>query len=409
MNYKLLVQMAFQRCIRFPGRTTAMGLGILISIFATILMLSTASGFVRALNKFNARMYASDAVVVYSSVDSMSPTASGNPLKVADLEAIRSAIPDIVDHDPQVVRGRRDIRRQGESINTLVYGVSERAPAVRRRGTIAGEFFDSEDVQRRARVAVLGTTTARRLFGTETPIGQSLFVDNIPFEIRGVLEPFGVDPHGIDLDDVVQIPYTTMMDQVLHVDYVSSSTFIVSKPDEVNEIAARIEAVLRDRHQIATGQEDDFQVVSPERLQQRVKQRLRIFDIFIPLISGAAFLISGLIILVVLMLSTHERTGEIGLRKALGATRASVQWQITVEVMMIALVAAGLGLLLATLVLHGLAPTFSGRFGITDAMPSASNVLLAIVVAVATAVLATAVPARRAASQEAALAVRSSK
>jgi putative ABC transport system permease protein len=260
-----------------------------------------------------------------------------------------------------------------------------------------GEPFSPEDVSSRAKVTLIGSTTAARLFGDESPLGAQLFIDNVAFEVTGVLETIGVDPHGNDQDHVIWTPYTTLMEDILKIDYVSGVTFTVEDRERVPEIGEEIAEIMRRQHQIVEGQNDDFSVLTSEVLYEFFNRSFRTVSLFVPLIVGTAFLVSAFIILSIMQVTIKERTPEIGLRKAMGARPRDLEIQILLEVLVLAIGACLVGVVLAQLGSAALAPLLEEKMGVRQLTPSFSVIALAALGAVATGVLGAILPARRAA------------
>lgn len=277
---------------------------------------------------------------------------------------------------------------------------------VHARGVREGDFFTAEDLRNRAHVGLIGSTTAQKLFGTESPLGRQLYVDGVAFEIKGVLEKAGMDPHGFDQDDALLVPYTTLIDHVLHTDAVNAITYVLADPLQTEQAGERAAAVVRERHRIVAGQQDDFSLVTADQMQRQVRKTFRIFDIFVPLIGGTAFLIAGLVLLGIMMISVRERTAEIGLRRAVGARASDLQLQIVLEVLIIAAAASVAGLVLAKALALWLAPLLQARFGVRhfDVTPAAMGV--GVLAALVTAMLGALLTARRAARMNPVTALR---
>ena len=277
---------------------------------------------------------------------------------------------------------------------------------MRRRSVQEGEFFTADDVATRANVALIGSTTAAELFAGESPVGAQLFIDNVPFEIRGVLESVGVDPHGGDQDQAIVIPYTTLMDELARIDYVSGATFIIDDPARADAVRGEILRTMRERHAIGAGQEDDFVVITPVMMRTMADKSFRIFNLFVPAIAAAAFLISAGVIFSVMQLNIRARTAELGLRKAVGARARDVELQIVLEVLILAAAASLLGLLLASLGTTLVTPLLAAKFGVKQVTPSLTASIIAALAALATGVAGGLVPARRAAKLDAVQSLR---
>lgn len=396
MNGSLLLRSILLRMTRFKLRTLFMGLGIMISVLATVVLQSAVGSVETSLDTFIDRAYPADGIVVMGGSGFMGGPAGRNSLKLTDMETVASSL-GVTEWDPVLFAGARDVRNEGNSGFISVSGYSDRAEAVRRRSVQEGEFFSEEDIRTRSNVALLGTTTARTLFGDQSPVGAQLFIDNVPFEIKGVLEPIGVDPHGGDQDDAIWVPYTTLMEKMLKVDYVSAATFIVEDTERADAAKDEIVAILRERHQIGEGQEDDFTVVTPTSMRERRAQTSKTWNLFVPMIGGTAYLVSAIVILAIMQISIKGRTAEIGLRKAVGARPRDLQLQIVLEVLFISLLASLLGLLLAQLGSSALTPMLAEKFGVKAVSIRATAVAAAVGAAILTGLIGGLWPARRAA------------
>jgi len=404
MNGPLLRATVVRRLTRHKGRALVMGLGPALGVLATVLLV-TVSGQVRA--KFLAFLdaaYPPDGIVVYSGGG---PMSAGGPrrLTVADVETIVAAT-GVPAWDPLVFAGPRDVRRDGETSSVPVMGLSEQGAYVRRRGARQGDYLTAAEVSSRAAVALLGATTAAQLFGDASPLGETIYVDGTAYVVRGVLEERGSDPHGGDQDHVVVVPYTTLLDRVLRTTSLSAVSFRLDDPGRVEAAGREIAELLRREHQIAAGQQDDFSVFTSATMQAMFRRSFRTFDLFVPLIAGTLFLVSALVILAVAQLGMRARRGEIGLRKAVGASAGDLETQIVWEVLLVAGVAALVGLALVPLGLRLLEPLLAAKFGLRELTLSLPPVVLAVAAAVLTALAGAVLPARRAARLEAVAALR---
>ena len=405
MNRSLLLRSIWLRVIRFKGKTLVMGLGILLGVFATVLLLSLAVGVRERFRAFLDDAYPADGIVVFAGSGPMGSNAGRRSLKLPDVETL-AAETGAREWDPAVYLGPRDIRHEGTTVRVGVEGHSEKAERVRRRSVASGEFFSAADVRSRAAVALIGTTTARELFGGESPLGARIFIDNLPFAIKGVLERQGADPHGLDQDDVVQIPYTTLMDRMSHSIAISAATFRLADRSRVEATSQEFIRILRREHQIAPGQSDDFSVFTSARMQAMFQRMFRTIEMFIPLISGTVFLIAALVILSILQIGMKARRRELGLRKAVGARGRDLQTQIVLEVLAVAAVAAIVGVALAQVGLTALAPLLAKKMGVKLLVLSPLGVAVAIGGALLAGLLGGLLPARKAARLDAVASLR---
>ncbi|MGD2115838.1 MAG: ABC transporter permease [Acidobacteriota bacterium] len=396
MNRSLLLHAVFSRMWRYKLKTLFMALGIVVSVVATVLLHTVAGSVRESFTTFIEESYPADTILVMAGSGFMGGGEGRTDLKLPDVETVAASVP-VEDWDPVIYAGGRDVRAGGVSDEVGVVGHSERAATVRRRSAQAGQFFTDDEVLRRAKVALLGSTTAEALYPDRSPIGEQIFIDGVPFEIRGVLETIGTDPHGNDQDDTIQVPYTTLMDTLLKRDYISGVTFTIADRTRSGEIADEIRRVLREQHRIGEGQEDDFSVLTSALMNDLLDRSFGTFDIFVPLIAGTAFLISLVVILAIMLVSIKGRVAEIGLRKAVGARARDVQIQIVLEVLVVSVVASLVGLLLAQAGGAALTPMLAESFGVQRVVPPVTVLVIAVLAAMATGLLGGVWPARRAA------------
>jgi putative ABC transport system permease protein len=383
------MSMTAGRLGRYKAKTLLMSLGIIISVVATVLMQTLGGGFLEAITRFTQRVYPTDSVLLYSVGD--------EKLDLQDVETVVASTPEVSAWDVYVSAGERDIKRDGSNVRVSVSGFSERADRVARRTVSEGEFFTATDIRNRARVVLIGEDTAKQLFPHESAIGGQLFIDNVPFEVRGVLEPFGVDPHGNNLDQLVVMPYTTLMDQILRSSYITAARFTVADPSRVEKVGERVAQLIRDAHGVRPGQQSNYFAVTPSATQMQVGRAFQIYNIFLPLIAGITFFISGKVILSIMLITSRERRPELGLRKALGARPSDLQLQIVLEVAVVAIIAALVGLIIARVTVMALAPVMAEKFGMFGLAPPVGALALGFALAVVTGVAAAWLPARNAA------------
>ncbi len=397
MNRSLAIRQVARSLTRFKGRSILGGLGIVVSVLATVFVVS-ATGAVRStFEKFVTQLYPSDVVVVGSGPGVWGGGGTdGQPMRVRDVDAVMSSVPGIGARDITTYIGGREVKVGNRNARATVVGSSAQAPRVRRRTVSAGAYFDDADVSSRARVALLGMTVTRRLFGETSPIGTTIFIDNVPFRVKGLLEPLGVSPHGDDQDNVIGIPYTVAMDSFLKSDAVPQVAYQIGDETRMADVVAQIKAVMRRQHGITEARPNDFSVIVPTDMQQRMFRMFGTLKLFIALICAAAFLISALVVLGVMQVSVRQRTSELGLRKAVGADEREVRRQIVGEALVIALAGCALGAVLAGVALYATAPMLARKFGFVGVGISLSAILIGVLAALCTGALGAWLPARRA-------------
>jgi len=239
----------------------------------------------------------------------------------------------------------------------------------------------------------LGETVARALFGDADPLGEELLVNGVSFRVIGLLQPFGTDAHGMDRDAEVVIPISTAMRRLLNVDTLRGAKLVVSDPQRVEETAAEVRRVLRERHGLPEGRPDDFKLISPVEVNRLVGRMQQVLFLFLPLVAGVALLAGAAVTAALSLYAVGARTPELGLRRALGARPRDVAVQILLETT----VTMAAGGLLGLLVGGGGALLLAHHLALDAGVPWAAA-LLGLGLSILTGVAAGALPARRAAA-----------
>jgi len=260
------------------------------------------------------------------------------------------------------------------------------------RGVSRGQDFDAAAVTGMGRVALIGETVVHSLFAGEDPIGGEVEIGNVPFRVIGVLDRFGVDLHGMDRDNEIVVPVTTMMRRVKNVDDISGAKLIVKNAGREEEAAEQVRRVLRARHGLAGDQADDFHMMTSTEIHRMESKIERVLLLYVPLVGAVALVVGGIVAAVIMLASVSERVAEIGLRTAVGAGPDDIRRQFMLETA-------------TTIVLGGAAGIVLGILAVklaTRRMPipapfSWSAVLVGLAAAAITGLMAGVAPARRAA------------
>jgi putative ABC transport system permease protein len=207
-----------------------------------------------------------------------------------------------------------------------------------------GEFFDEEDLRRSSRVALLGHTVARDLYGDEPPVGTRLFINRVPFDAVGVLAARGQGLDPTNEDQQVYVPLTTAMRRLLNVEHYTAILLEVSDGQEMSRVMRETEELLRVRHRISAFRPDDFRVSNQKDLIDTQLAAADRLGFFVRWIGLSGLLVSGLGVLAIAWIAVRDRTTEIGTRRALGATAPDVFFQFAFEAMVLASIGAALGL-----------------------------------------------------------------
>lgn len=386
MNRKLLLATSLRTMSRHKLRTFFMGVGVTVGVATLLATRSLGGGFEQALLEKVDRMFGLSSIMLND--------GGGGPgsFKITDLEAIEEQIAEVVAWDPMLVVGGRELKYQDINRQVTIYGHSERGEEVWNRGVVEGEYFSVDDSASAARVTLIGTRMAEALFGEESPIGEQILLDSIPFFVKGVLEPLGIDPHGEDRDLDVHVPTATVMRRLLNVDYITSAKVLVSDPAIVEETAERIASILRQRHGILEGEPDDFMMFTPKFIRQRVAEASRALKVYLPAAAVVVLLVAAIVIASIMLVAVRERFAEVGLRKALGATDGAIGLQFLAEALAVSLASGLVGVLLGFVA----AKIIAAKMGLPTVIDM-PTIALALAAAVVVGLLSGLLPARRAA------------
>ena len=201
----------------------------------------------------------------------------------------------------------------------------------------SGEMFNERDQKLRAKVAVVGNTVIKNMFGEDDPLGKTVRINAIPFKVIGVFEGKGLDSDGIDQDDILLIPITSMLRRLLNQNYISTIYAKADSRENIDRVAVKIKTLLRDRHKISDDAEDDFTIISQLDLENLKAETSELFTRLIVGVAAISLVVGGIGILAVMLISVKERTREIGVRRAVGATKGDIVGQFLFESILIGL------------------------------------------------------------------------
>ena len=265
-------------------------------------------------------------------------------LVLSDAQAIIEQVPLIKSMSPNV-DGRIQVVYRGENWATQYRGVAPEFVQIRRWPMRLGTFFTAADVEAAIPVCVLGQTVVENLFGIDEPVGTTIRVQNLPCKVIGVLDAKGFSATGQDQDDVVVMPFTTAQKRISGTFWLDDIFCSAVSRDAMYEATAQIEGLLRERHHMNPGEDDDFNVRRPEDLIQAQLATSRIMTILLGSIASLSLLVGGIGIMNIMLVSVTQRTREIGVRMAVGATEWDVQLQFLSEAVALSMLGAMLGLL----------------------------------------------------------------
>ncbi len=265
-------------------------------------------------------------------------------LTVADADAISQNIPLIKSVSPQV-DGSVQVVYGNHNWFTRYNGESPEYLQIRRWTIVQGTNLTEEDIERAANVCILGNTVKDQLFEDENPIGKEIKVNTLPCKVVGVLQAKGFSAMGQDQDDFILIPYTMAQKKIAGITWLRDIMCSAVSPEAVVPAREEIQGLLRERHKIRPGSEDDFNIRSPEDLVQARLDAARTMSLLLISIASVSLLVGGIGIMNVMLVSVTERTREIGVRMAVGATEQQVQVQFLGESVILSLFGGFVGVM----------------------------------------------------------------
>jgi putative ABC transport system permease protein len=370
-------------------------LGIIVGISAVIVGVSMGTGAKAEVDKRIASM-GQNLLTVLSGNMARGGVRGGfgsQPnLTMGDYEAVRKEITGITAVSPEA-RTQAQIAVGNQNTPVQVMGVSSEYVAARSWPIRAGENFSEADVRNASKVCLIGSTTAKTLFGEDVdPVGQIIRIRNAPFTIVGWLEAKGSGSFGQDQDDIILVPYTSVMKR-LSGDTKFRSFFVqAATPDDIADVQAQLTDLLRQRHQITEGKDDDFMVRTQQETSDFFNANNRIMTILIGFFAGISLVVGGIGIMNIMLVSVTERTREIGIRLAVGARGRDVLRQFLTEAVLLSVLGGALGIATG----YWLAPLLT-KFAEFPTLISNASVIVAFAVSAAIGIVFGFFPALKAA------------
>jgi putative ABC transport system permease protein len=344
-----IVDMAFRTLNGNKLRSSLTMIGMIIGNASVIAIVSLGQGAQKYVNsEFEA--LGTNALFVMPGVEQNGPqsgAAQANTLVLSDAEAIAREVPSIVAVAPEK-SDRLRVTHGDRETQVSIVGTTENYPKVNRVALAQGHFLGALDLQANNRVAVLGSATSKTLFGTQDPLGKKIRLKNLSFRVIGVLKPRGASL-GQNRDELILIPLTILANELAgkpeisrspKIDFISAS---VREGQDSSAAQYQITNLLRLRHNILRG-ENDFTISSQKDLMQSANNITNILILVLGATAGISLLVGGIGIMNIMLVSVTERTQEIGLRKAIGAKRADILIQFTIEAVVLSTVGGLLGI-----------------------------------------------------------------
>ena len=356
MDFWNTLRLALRALARNKLRSSLTMLGIIIGVGAVIATVSIGQG-AEYLVQQGIQSMGTNAVFIAAGSNRPGGARLGSwavkTLTLDDMNAVLREVPLIREAAPAVV-GRVQVVYQNQNWNTGITGTTPNYFVIRSWPVEAGSVFGQEEVDSAADVCLLGTTVARILFGDENPVGKQIRIGNLPFRVVGVLESKGQSVMGDDQDDRIFAPYTTVQRKISGITWIQFINASAVSQEASVAAVPQITALLRERHHIRPGEDDDFFVRTQSEVADIAQQTSRVMTLLLGSIASVSLIVGGIGIMNIMLVSVTERTREIGVRMAVGATENDVQQQFLVEAVTLSmaggLVGIGVGLVGSALI-----------------------------------------------------------
>jgi putative ABC transport system permease protein len=341
-------RIAFRALRRNKLRSVLTALGIIIGVGAVIAMVSIGNGAKAQVEQQIASL-GENVILIFSGSVTSSGIRTGwggaGTLKIEDAEAIRREVPGVIAVSEEVI-STSQVSAGNQNWFTRIYGESPEYFDIRQWPLSDGAVFTPQDIRSANKVCVIGRTTASQIFGSEGPIGQVLRIKSVPFLITGVLTPKGLSPQGTDQDDIVIMPYTSAMKRVIGGSTLRGINVQVASPNDLAAAQQQITELLRQRHNIRAGRDDDFTVRNQQEIAETATATSRVMTLLLGAIASVSLVVGGIGIMNIMLVSVTERTREIGVRLAVGAHGRDILTQFLIEAVTLSVIGGVIGILL---------------------------------------------------------------
>jgi putative ABC transport system permease protein len=394
MNVSVGLHIAWRSILRHKMRAALTMLGIVIGVAAVIAMLAIGHG-ARAQVQAQVESLGSNFLMVLPGATTTAGARSGwgaaPTLTADDAKAIERECDAVAFVSPGI-RSTQQVVYRNQNWSTFVYGAGADYVYVRDWPIVAGYFFTKQDVDAAAKVAVLGQTVAQSLFGDEDPIDAVIRIKNVPFRVIGVFAQKGQSVMGDDQDDIVLVPYTTAQRRLMNVTYIRVILATAVNEHAIAEAKQQITQLLRQRHRIGPGEEDDFTVRTQDEVAQIFESTTNVMTLLLGAMASISLLVGGIGIMNIMLVSVTERIREIGIRMAVGARGRDILGQFLIEAVTLSVAGGILGVILGV----ATAQTIT-KFAGWQTLLTPFSVILALFFAAAVGIFFGFYPARQAA------------
>jgi putative ABC transport system permease protein len=329
-------------------RTFFMMAGTIVGIAALTVIMAFGSGIEKKIMKrvenFGPRAL---MLIAGGGKDLPPPDFNTTTLRLDDANAVLNRVPGIEAIAPAAMKRRMPFKVSNTQTHATVFAVNADWHAAWDWDVTEGDPIEVEDVATLARVCVIGQTLSHDLFGNGSPIGEYIHIQNVRFQVKGILQGRGTSPMGSDFDNRALIPLTTGMRRLFNQDHISYVRIKVKHLDQIESVKKQVRQLMHERHHIRPPKDDDFRIVSAKGIGDLARGTSKTLSILLMALAGLSLIVGGVVLMNILLISVGERQKEIGLRRALGATRKDILSQFLTESLAVTsigmLVGSGLG------------------------------------------------------------------
>ena len=348
IDFKSTLKIALKSLEVNKMRSALTSLGIIIGVAAVIIMLAIGSGANKRVQS-NMESMGSNLLTIRSAAAKSGGISLGigskPTLSLKDSEAIKKTSRGVEAVAP-VMNSTKQVMYGNQNWSTSVYGITTDYLYVKNYEIELGRPFTRDDDRNAAKVAIIGATVERELFGDVNPIDKTIRVGNVPFKVIGTLKSKGqMGP--MDQDDLIFIPITTAQRKVFGTDFPGSVSQIIVKAqslEDTNSAENDIKLILRSRHNLGKTQADDFEIRNSAEFQEKMKSTVQTFAILLASIASVSLIVGGIGIMNIMLVSVTERTKEIGIRMAIGARASDIRMQFLIEALVLSLIGGLIGI-----------------------------------------------------------------
>jgi len=344
MNISLLLRASFRSLRKHKTRSLLTTLGIIIGVVSIISVMSIGEGAKHRVKKQIEGLGTNFIILIAGDPKHrLQGQGMSTSLKDHDFKTIMDQCEDISLASPGVNKSVSCVSGN-ENWRTMATGVSENYPEIRQWGMAEGEFFTKQDVKSGNKVAVLGKTVREHLFGNGDALGKSFRIKGLPFKVIGVLSEKGKLPNGMDQDDMIFAPFTTVQRKIVGIHGMGAIIMSVNDSEKMDSVSRQIRSIVRQTHRLKQTDDDDFTLFSQKDISEAADAASKILNMLLMIIASISLLVGGIGIMNIMLVTVAERTKEIGIRMALGATTDIILTQFILEAITICLFGGLLGL-----------------------------------------------------------------